>query len=112
MDCTPPCSSVHGILQVRILEWVASAFSRRIFQTQGWNPDLPHCRQVLYRLSHQGKPAKAVLIDKKGIRSQTLEEKSKREYEGPECFFFFFFKHSKLETTDLYVETQKIVVTK
>ena len=35
------------------------------------------------------KPAKAVLIDKKGIRSQTLEEKSKREYEGPECFFFF-----------------------
>ena len=23
MDCSPPCSSVHGILQARILEWVA-----------------------------------------------------------------------------------------
>ena len=23
MDCTPPGSSVHGILQARILEWVA-----------------------------------------------------------------------------------------
>ena len=23
MDCSPPDSSVHGILQVRILEWVA-----------------------------------------------------------------------------------------
>ena len=23
MDCTPPSSSVHGILQARILEWVA-----------------------------------------------------------------------------------------
>ena len=23
MDCSPPCSSVHGILQLRILEWVA-----------------------------------------------------------------------------------------
>ena len=23
MDCSPPGSSVHGILQVRILEWVA-----------------------------------------------------------------------------------------
>ena len=34
------------------------------------------------------KPAKAVLIDKKGIRSQTPEEKSKREYEVPDFFFF------------------------
>ena len=27
-DCSPPGSSVHGILQVRILEWVAMPFSR------------------------------------------------------------------------------------
>ena len=28
MDCDPPGSSVHGILQARILEWVAISFSR------------------------------------------------------------------------------------
>ena len=28
MDCSPPVSSVCGILQVRILEWVAISFSR------------------------------------------------------------------------------------
>ena len=28
MDCSPPGSSVHGILQARILEWVAISFSR------------------------------------------------------------------------------------
>ena len=28
MDCSPPGSSVHGILQTRILEWVAISFSR------------------------------------------------------------------------------------
>ena len=28
-DCSPPCSSVHGILQARTLEWVAISFSRR-----------------------------------------------------------------------------------
>ena len=28
MDCSPPGSSVHGILQTRILEWVAIPFSR------------------------------------------------------------------------------------
>ena len=27
MDCSPPGSSVHGISQARILEWVAIAFS-------------------------------------------------------------------------------------
>ena len=27
MDCSPPESSVHGILQARILEWVAISFS-------------------------------------------------------------------------------------
>jgi len=28
MDCSPPGSSVHGLLQARILEWVAISFSR------------------------------------------------------------------------------------
>ena len=28
-----------------------------IFPTQGSNPGLPHCRQILYQLSHQGSPA-------------------------------------------------------
>ena len=36
-DCSLPGSSVHGILQVRILEWVAIPFSREIFPTQGSN---------------------------------------------------------------------------
>ena len=28
VDCSPPGSSVHGILQARILEWVAISFTR------------------------------------------------------------------------------------
>ena len=31
MDCSPPGSSAHGILQARILEWVAIPFSRGSF---------------------------------------------------------------------------------
>ena len=30
MDCSPPGSSVHGIFQARVLEWVAIAFSLSI----------------------------------------------------------------------------------
>ena len=32
MDCSPPGSSIHGILQARVLEWVAIPFSRGSFQ--------------------------------------------------------------------------------
>ena len=110
MDCSPPSSFVHGILQARILEWVAILFSNMshvhicnalyvcicmkwklfswiqlfvtswtvacqsplsmdspgqntgvgsrsllqgIFPTQGSNPGFPHCRRILYHLSHR-----------------------------------------------------------
>ena len=37
LDCSPPGSSVHGIIQVRILEWVAMPSSRKSSLTQGSN---------------------------------------------------------------------------
>ena len=40
MDCSPPGSSVHGISQARILEWVSMPLSRGIFPTQGSKPCL------------------------------------------------------------------------
>ena len=51
MDCNPPGSSVHGVLQAGILEWVAMPFSSGILLTEGSNPHLLrllHFRQVLY----------------------------------------------------------------
>ena len=56
IDCSPPGSSVHGILQARVLEWVVISFSRGIFPTQGLDLGLPQCSQILYHLSHQGNP--------------------------------------------------------
>ena len=46
-----PGFSVHGILQARILEWVAFPFP-----IQESNLGLLHCRQILYCLSHQEGP--------------------------------------------------------
>ena len=51
MDCSPPGSSVFGILQGRTLEWVVILFSRGSSQPTNWTQ---HCRQILYHLSHQG----------------------------------------------------------
>ena len=42
LDYNPPSSSVHGILQTRILEWVAIPFSKRSYQHRDktWSPAL------------------------------------------------------------------------
>ena len=40
MDRSPPVSSVHGILLIRILEWTAIPPLQGIFPTQGLNPCL------------------------------------------------------------------------
>ena len=56
MNCSLPGSSVQGILQARILEWVAHSLLQEISPTQGSNPGLLHCRQILNHLSHQESP--------------------------------------------------------
>ena len=63
MDCSLPGSSVHGILQARILEWVAIPFARGP-SPQGLNLGLLDCRQILYLLSHQGSPLYYTTNDK------------------------------------------------
>ena len=54
--CDPMDCIVCGILQAGILEWVSVPILQRIFPTQGWNLGLPHCRRILYWLSHWGSP--------------------------------------------------------
>ena len=51
MDYTVP-----GILQARILEWVAFTFSRGSSQPRDGTQVCRHYRQILYLLSHQGNP--------------------------------------------------------
>ena len=61
MDCSPSGSSIHGIFQARILEWVAISSSRGSSRPR----DQTHVscvscigRQILYQLSLQGNPDK------------------------------------------------------
>ena len=63
MDCSLPASSVHGILQARLLEWVAIAFSRG----SSWPRDRTHVfcigRRVLYTEPPE-KSAQCVIVCK------------------------------------------------
>ena len=52
----PPGSSVHGIPQAGILEWVAISFSRGIFLTQGTEPESPALQADSLPSEPPGKP--------------------------------------------------------
>ena len=67
MDCSSPGCSIHGILQARILEWVAMPSSRESSQPGDRTRlclGLLHCSQILYALSHLGSPAKSLWAHK------------------------------------------------
>ena len=56
MDCNLPGSSVHGVLQARILEWVVMPSSRGSSPPRDWTHSLLHFRWILYPLRHFGSP--------------------------------------------------------
>ena len=69
--CLTLCNPIHGLQLARILcPWNSPGENTAVgcrsllqgtFLTQGWNPCLPHGRQILYHLSHQGSPFQEVL---------------------------------------------------
>ena len=74
MDCNRPGSSVHGILQARILEWVAMpSLLQGIFPVQGWNLHLLcllHWQAGSLPLTPPGKPHLMVLMRPKWDTSE------------------------------------------
>ena len=69
-DCNPPGSSVHGILQARIPEWVAIPLFRGDLPDPGIKPRSP-ALQILYHLSHQGSPKYNGTSSLKKIKNRT-----------------------------------------
>ena len=56
MNCSPPGSAVHGDPPGENTGVGYHPLFQGIFPTQGSHSGLPHCRRILYRLSHQGSP--------------------------------------------------------
>ena len=66
IDCSPPGSSVHGISQVRILEWVAISFSRESScpRDQTQVSTSPAFQADYLPLSHLRGPLQCLHLDK------------------------------------------------
>ena len=80
-DCSPPGASIHGILQARILEWVAITFSRGSSCPRDLTAvSYISCigRQVLYHQHHLGSP-----MSMESQQSQTLPSDKK-------CYIYIY----------------------
>ena len=69
---SPSGTSVHGILQARILKWVAISFSLLSLPDQEFNLGLLQCRQILYCLSHQESLAATPVCIRQNIPYEPL----------------------------------------
>ena len=56
VNCSLQGSSVHGDSPGKNIGVSCRALLQGVFPTQGSNPDLLHCRQILYQLIYQGSP--------------------------------------------------------
>ena len=66
MDCSPSSSSVHGIPPGKNTGVGCHSLFQGgwVFPTQGLNLGLPHGKEILYQLSHQGSPLYSLLSEK------------------------------------------------
>ena len=71
MDCSTPGSPVHEDSPGKNTGVGCHFLLQGIFPTQGSNPGLLHCRQILYHPSYQGSPEITYLF-KKVIKPNTL----------------------------------------
>ena len=73
MGCSPPGSSVHGILQARILEWVAIPFSRGSSQPRDWT-QVSHTVGKFFTTKPPGKPVQhKIYLNKPDCKSLVFD---------------------------------------
>ena len=95
MDCSLPGSSLHGILQARVLKWVVISFSRGSFRLRDWTwvsciPgrcfNLWATREALFNIIYTYK----TFIGRESVIFKTTDDKTKRYLHQ------FFFRDSGL----------------
>ena len=84
-SCPSLCNSMdyHGVLQARILEWVAFPLLQQIFPTRESNQGLLHCRQTLYQLNYQGSPVSSVQFSRSVVSDSLWPHES--QHAKPPC---------------------------
>ncbi|XDA86997.1 hypothetical protein R6Z07M_016694 [Ovis aries] len=96
MDCSPPGSSVHGVLQTRILEWITMSSSR--------GSSRPRDQTRVFYVSCIGRqaltsepPGKTSLLRSASSRSWSLSGSGRQVIMKVECHRAGFFNLSNID---------------
>ena len=100
VDCSPPASSVCGILQARILEWVAHALLQGIFRTQGLN-------RCLLCFLHWQAGSLTLVPPEKPLVSDGSPLKSCLRYKSSNLAIYIYFNVTPGQETFLWLKTNK-----
>ena len=97
MDCSPPGSSVHGISQARVLEWVAISFSR----CSSWHRDRTHVSCIGRRILHHQatRPASPPI-------TQYVFSRYRLELPFLDCYIHEIIKYVLSDWSDVFCSKQ------
>ena len=118
MDYSLPGSSVHGIFQARILEWVSISFSRGSFRPRDQTHISCISRWILYHWAPREAPPKLVSVSTERQKRQRKRERERREggkegekkgrKKGGKKVRIYFFAHcflNDISSASFYIST-------
>ena len=92
MDCSLPGSSVHGIFQSRVLEWVAISFSRGSSQPRD-QTRVSHTAGRRFTIRATREPLKGGKGITKSLKSWLKQNKSKRDKTFSAKYLYILYLH-------------------
>ena len=107
VDRSPSGSSVYGNYPGKKTGVSCHALLQGIFPTQGVNPCLPHCRQILYHLSHQGSPQ--ICYEWVGILFRLYRSKERYPERCPSIYLYASLKHNLSTAVSFSHELRPVV---
>ena len=110
MDYSLPGPSAHGDSSGKSTGVGCHVLLQGIFPTQGSNPSIPHCRQILYQLSYQGSPSHLYMAqDWKRSVFIPIPKKGNAKEPSNYCTVALISQASKVMLTILQVRLQQYV---
>ena len=103
MDYSPPGSSIHRILQPRILEWVAIPFYRRLNQPRDWadpgiEPRFRGLQAVSLPSELAGKPGQKSKLTYRHAELGAVKVKNKGMFRPAHCSFYLLCSQERKES--------------
>ena len=115
MDCSLPCSSIHGIFQAKVLKWIAISFSNKALRNQSnlWLfkfPGGPVVRTL--RLHSCGPRIQSLVRELRSHASRVVKQTNKKNYRLFRGYSMVIRHSNNLWSPDVLPNVLEITITR